>query len=91
MALADFIFKGFYYLLRKTWWGSPNLLHAHQLLIIMSILTYFLSFVQFQGWPVSHAQAGHDAIHAWQPVLNSLPSRPGACCGISSQTLSFMP
>lgn len=41
----------------------------------MSILTYFLSFVQFQGWPVSHAQAGHDAIQAWQRVLNSLPQQ----------------
>lgn len=71
--------------------GSPNLLHAHQLLIRMSVLAHFLSFVQFQGWPVSHAQAGHDTIHAWQPVLNSLPSRLGACCGTGSPNTSFYP
>lgn len=57
----------------------------------MSILTYFLSFVQFQAWLVSHAQVGHDAIQAWQPVLNSLPSRLGACCGISSANTFFYP
>lgn len=40
-----------------------------------STWAYFLSFIQFQGWPVSMIQGGHRTIHAWELELYSLPSR----------------